>query len=338
MSLIILSFPCAQRDQYWWRVEDQKIIDSGADYASIDMDLIDDVVAIMPMNIVNIQYHDFEGLTQKQALGAAKLEAQNKSINTEKQHICAVYDSEDNDRLMSITTADQLMKQGLADLAHYNINPDMLIPSAMLLPAVQDAETVYCGEVCGEKILRRQDAMCTDEDALHAIFTANKNVKIISAKSIEAAMAALPGAASVNVLQGAYAKKSDNFKITSHQSKRLFLLAALLVLVSLLLALAHYARYTFGANALNREALFLADTVDVRADTVLEAQTQLNKKLREEGLGAHSSNALVALVFSAMTPNAKIQNLSYTEQGFLALTLDAPRSEDINPILINLQQ
>lgn len=345
MAHLIIEFPKKQKSALaWWHVEDQTIIEKGDDYVNnIDINIMkyNSIIALLPSDIITIQNHAFENLTSKQAMMVAKLEAQNILIDSDQQFIVSEHRSHSIDgHIKTISTAHNIMSSGIEILQNMGLNPDIITPASLLFANHEDENIIFSAQIGHDKILWMQDAIFTDEPSFREAFINDQTIEIISEKRINDALINLTDGECLNLRQGIYKKGNGNLALKPNQTKKLFALLGLLAITTLLLSFANYAKYSWGADAMDKRSLDTARSLNIQANDVATAQKLLNEKLIEKSIGASTGPNLAAVLFTAMetSGNANIETLSYAEDGLLSATLMAPRIEDINMVLIALQK
>lgn len=331
----------------WWVIDNGVITNRGEDAHAIEADLLPNetlqyqtVMAIVPAANLNIRWHEFNAITPKQALTVARLEAQQNSIEKNGQFTATGYAGHDDDtiQIISATIANKLLDDGLLLLKDLGIDPDILLPAGFLIPKA-DEGIAYRANIVSEEILRMSDAIILDEPAFRDIFIGDKKVIDINDDATDMAMVHSLARPDINLRQLQYAKRDHWLKIDKKQGNILMGLLASVLAATLLLGVAEHTRYSFAADNLDRQTLQEARKVNIVATDIASAEKEVNQLLSEKGLGAYQWSVPTSALFSSIgdAPNVSLNDLMYNSGGLLKATLAAPRIEDINPVLIQLQ-
>src|SRR3546814_4386508 len=112
---------------------------------------------------------------------------------------------------------------------------------------------------------------------------------------------------------------------------RIALWSALILLVSLSIALVGLAKRHFAARGLDAESLALARQVVPGANDLLQAEVEMDRRLAARGAGGYAFTAPVSGLLSAMqdVPGVSLTALSRDPDGMIRATLAAAtRSEE----------
>jgi general secretion pathway protein L len=244
----------------------------------------------VPGTDIAIHWLELAGdLTQAQAAAAARLMLADASAAPLADMHVAAGRTENGLTAIALAPVERMLAW-LAD----GLDPDLILPETLLLapPA--------------EGLIRRG----LDHRGLAAAFSAEPELAALVAGGVpiaeigeETFAAGLPVALAepiVNLRQGAFAKRRQ-WKIDRGGTRRIALLAAVLLLVSLILQIATIMRYSFDADRMEQEAASLGPGAPARPNFDL----------------------LAPILFEAVrsTPNLQLTRLEYRPDGSLGATV-----------------
>ncbi len=329
----------------WWRVIDGQVTQTGDDlgwlHPSAGGPLAEEtrVIGIAPAADVVLHRAAFIGLTSKQAEAAAKLLAAEASLSSADTLHVAIGAAED-DGARDIAAVDAgTMARWLAFAQAHGLDMASVVPAALLVTPSPDPDTLVRATIGDELLLRGTDsAFIADPVLVEHIAGKDRRIVDASAETVEAGLIAVCDAAPVDLRSGRFARKPARW-FDKDLAKRAAVLVAAILVISLLIAVARIGRLyaeiagiDAAAEAQVAEALASPPPLD-------QAIPQLDARLAALGGGpARLSTPLAALV-SAMEPNTTVglDNVAWSGDGLLRVTLGAPSNEAINPVLLALQ-
>jgi general secretion pathway protein L len=317
----------------WLQLADGRVIarGRGADgmpmLADADGDVTMRQVAVVPGNAVTLHWLEVpSGLAPAQAVAAARLMAADVSAQPlDDMHIAVGPEAEERaERAVALVPAI-VMAGWIGALQGRGIDPDLLLPEPLLLPAPEEGFVRYDR---GERPLFRGGADAFSiEPELADVIVAGAPVQTISHGDYEAGLAAAIDVPPVNLRQGAFAKRRA-WTVDWALVRRLALLAAAIVLVTLAIQIALIMRYTYAADALEEEARQVAGTAVPGAATAADPRARLIQRLADLRGGGAGYAASASALFAAVNavPNVELASLSYAADGSLRATLqgDSP--------------
>jgi len=265
-------------------------------------------VLAVPGEEVSLHWLDLaEGLTVAQAAAAARLMLADASAEPLSAMHVAVGRAE-HGRTAAAVVPSARMTEWLAAAAAAGVDPEAVVPAPLLLPA---PETGYLRRDRGERAdYRGPAAAFTLEPELAEAIVGDAPVELLDEIGSEEALASQALAPSLNLRQGAFARRRQ-WRLERPRLRRIALFAIALALVTLAVQIATILAYTFGA-----------DRLQDRADA-LAAQAGPAGADRGPGFGAAA-----AMLFAAVeaTPNAELAGLDYRSDGTLTVnvTADSP--------------
>jgi general secretion pathway protein L len=244
----------------------------------------------VPGTEVAIHWLELAGdLTPAQAAAAARLMLADASAEPLGEMHVAAGRAENGLTAIALAPVEH-MRAWLAD----GLDPDLIVPESLLLPTP------------AEGLIRRG----LDHRGLAAAFSVEPELAELVAGGAEIAeideeafAAGLPAALAdpmVNLRQGAFARRRQ-WRVDKGGMRRIALLAAALLIVSLILQIATIMRYSFDADRMEREAAALGPGAPARPNFDL----------------------LAPILFEAVrsTPNLQLTRLEYRPDGSLGATV-----------------
>lgn len=247
-----------------------------------------------------------EGLTDAQAAAAARLKLADASAAPLAGMHVAVGRPERGLTPVAFVPAE-LMGQWLAAAAAVGADPELVLPSPLLLLPPQEGFVRRDSGEVGD--YRGPAAAFAVEPELAAALVDGAAVENVDAQAFAAMLAEALAAPALNLRQGAFARRRQ-WRVERSRLRRVGLLALALALLSLAVQVAVILSYTFAADRMQAEADSLAAAAP-------------------GGEGARPSFAATASVlFDAVraTPNAELSRLDYRPDGSLVATvmMDGP--------------
>lgn len=335
---------------HWWRVIDGQVTQSGDRLGWLHpsqggpLPAETSVMAIAPAADVALHRAAFPRLAPKQAAVAARMLVAEQSIAAASELHVAMGEADSDTGTSALAAVDsRLMGQWIGWAARHGLNPDHIVPAALLLPLPRQDEgagdELLRAVIGSETIVRGTDAaFVADPVLIRHIVGSEGSVRDIGSDAIERSMLAALDEPPVDLRSGAWAKQPARLFDTA-LLRRAALLVAAILLVSLLIMVARIIRVHADTAALDNRAA--ADVASVLASppTIEAATAQLDARLGALGGGSARLSAPFAALVSAMEPatTVAIDALSWRADGTLSVTLAAPRAEDINVVLLALQ-
>lgn len=339
-------FPTAEiQASHWWLVADGALEAKGCDAdpllaAGLKLPSVENEpvthIALMPAAMALVRWHDpLDDMTEQQALAAARLAAQDSSLDLENLHIAAVVDEAGQAATASV--GKDIMANGLLQLQALGIDPDVIVPAGWLI-SPQD-EIVAEADFGFEKLLRADKMIAPDEPSLRAHLIGENRVTILPEESVDHALVDAAYNATLNLRSGAFAKKAQAH-MTAQQKRLLGWLAVGAIVLSLLIPVVQLIKYHWATADANSGALAAAEPMIGAVETVEEADRLLDARLISENRGNIAFSVPASALFSAVqqTQGVSIERISYRRDGVVSAGLTAVRNEDMNPALVALQK
>ena len=282
------------------------------------------VVAVAPAEAVTLHWAALPGRSPAQAAAAARLLVGEASASGGGEVHVAVGDEGDTvDRPIAVVAAS-VMSRWLAELAAQAIDPDAIIPAPMLLP--RPAEGWVAGEVGGQRVLRGPGSGFADELGLTAMVTGGEPVAEVEQGVLEATLAAALAAPPLDLRQGPFAR-TRRVELDWRLIRRLAVLAAAVLLVTLGIELVRLVRLNLAASAAEARADVLARSALPRGETVTDPNRQLAERLSRVRGPGRGFSATLASVYAAVrqVPGSEVTALAFQPDGTLLVTLAGQR-------------
>jgi general secretion pathway protein L len=278
------------------------------------------VAAAVPGEEVSLHWAELPaGLSDPQAQAAARMIAADLGAQTaDELHVAVGPEQEGALRCIALVSALH-MAEWIARLQAEGMDPDLVFPEPLLIPAPQQGLLRYTGAHL--PLFRGQAEAYSIEPDLAAFLGAE--AKALDDAEFENgivnALAALP----VNLRQGPFAK-TRRWGVDWKRVRRIAWMAAGVLALALAVQVTSLLRYTFAADEAEQEALALAQQA-------APGSTPAQLELRLAQTGADSGFApLAAALFNGVraTPNVQVSAITFDRAGGLRATIaaDTPAS------------
>lgn len=319
----------------WMQIADGRSIarKPGFDTLTFDpeTDAPETVILIVPGSDVALHWAEIPaGLAPAQAMAAARIMASEVSAEPfERSHI-AIGQADDEGRRWLGITARAKMDIWLAEAAALGIDPDRVIPEPMLIAPPETGVRIF-GRA-GLNVVRGKARAFAAEPDIAALLIGDDESEPVRVEEFEKDLGAVLAGAPLNLRQGDYAKRR-RWKLDKTYIRRVALLAATVLLVTLLIQLTMIARYSFAADALEREAVDRARDAVPGTVEITDPEAQLRVRLGELG-GGPGYGELANAAFAAIrdTAGIELQAMIYDTTNSLQLTAAAPGQAELEAL------
>ncbi|MCA3255124.1 MAG: general secretion pathway protein GspL, partial [Alphaproteobacteria bacterium] len=227
----------------------------------------------------------------------------------------------DADGWRALAIVDRALMAGwLARLAGAGIDPERMLPAPLLIAA--PAEGVATLRDGGLVLARGARLAFAAEPDLAALLIGETPATEIDAAAFEAGLAAALEAAPVDLRQGDYALKRP-WQWDRRRLRRLALLAAAILAVTLIADVARWLRHDFAADAAAEAARATAQEVLPRGTVVTDPEAQVAGRLAETGGGAWQALAAHLVAAVQAGDGVELTAIGYAN-GALQATAAAP--------------
>jgi general secretion pathway protein L len=346
-GLIVVLPDGAVAQPQWMHVLDGAVVQRGTGTRWLEacglQALADDCVVMLvpPAALTTLHWVSHPGMPARQGRAAARMAALADAIAPAETLLAATDTNEDPARPHVVALVARLdMQHWLLWAEQHGLDPDILVPAALLLPEPVEGEAraFVAGEVGGVPLLRGRDSAFPADEPFARALTGDAPVSAAGPDAITAAAIAALAAAPLNLRQGEFARRV-RLAVDRRQLTRIAVWGGLIALASLLIALTGILRYHYAASRLDTESLALAGSVLPDAQDPNRVVADLDQRLAERGAGAYTFTGPFAGLLTAMqgTPSVSLSRLSRGADGLLTATLASARAEDINTVLLALQ-
>ncbi|MCP3734483.1 type II secretion system protein GspL [Sphingomonas sp. RP10(2022)] len=316
----LLFLPYGDRGYRWLALADDGAITEGEGMPALADTA---VVAVAPAESVTLHWADLPARSPAQATAAARLLVAEASATPIAELHVAVGTEGEGERPIAVVGMGA-MAGWLADLAVHGIDPLAVIPAPLLLPRPE--EGYVRGIVGGAALVRSCTTGFADEARLTDLVVGDAPLATVERDALDATVAAAVAAPPLDLRQGPFARRR-RIGIDWALIRRLALLGAGILALTLAIDLVRIAKYSFGADALEARAEALGRTGLARGETVTDVDRQLAERLsavRGPGLGFSTT---VAAVYAAVraTPGTELTALDFQPNGSLRIGVGAAR-------------
>ncbi len=332
-----------------WRIEDGEIAERAA-YILPGGDEVrglfanasgQRVMALLPSAETAIYFTGWKDLTPAQAIAAANTQIVHKAMGARDDiHVASALSLDQSAELetISATVSAQYLAHWLDELAIAGIDPDIVTPGGLILPATEN--TITRAVIGDDAALRSADAVFSDEEPLRTLLVGDADIDELSADRLDRQLLSAFADPPLNLRQGLFAKKRQRVWLTRQQLKRLAQMAAAVLLILFVTFLIQIGKYKLDEHAVRNAALVEAQQRFPSATDMAAAEQMVDEELLRRGLGQRVFSVPAIALFNAIEPIPSIsaRNLSYQSDGVVSVTLAAPRKEDIDAALLQLQR
>ncbi|MEZ5710360.1 MAG: type II secretion system protein GspL [Blastomonas sp.] len=327
---------------YWWRAENGLIVARGNDYSppEFDSEASDfTIMALLPAGDTMIRTLDMQAMPAAQAETAARLQVTEDSIGP-NLHVAtrSLAGDEGQSLVLTATIAAARMAERLEQLTLRGIDPDVMLPVGLLLDGqAEHRQEARYGDLAAA---RRGMLIAPGGDPLVEQLMTDADPHVLDQRARDATLLAALADPPINLRQGEFARREPLFDLEPRQKRLLGWIVAALVLLSLAVPLLEIVRLHWAAGDAEDRALAEARTLVPEAQTVEQAEQLLNRKMASRGAGTAIASAPISALLSSLQPvsGASLREMGYRSDGMVNAIIAAPRTEDINQVLLVLQQ
>lgn len=330
-ALRLLFLPDAAERPVAWRAydDDGRQTGAGDDVATCAPDLPEArIVAIAPAADTMVNWAELPALAPAQARAAARLlAAENSAVPLDTLHVALGDADERGDR--PIVSVDRALLAGwISRLEALGHEPDAIVPAALLLPRPEDG--FVRGEIAGQSLLRSRSSGFLEEAGLAELIVGTSPVVTLSPAETEAAMLAAIADPVIDLRDGGFAKRRP-WQVDWKLLRRLALLGAGVLLVTLLIHLALILKYSTSADAIELRTRAVAQSALPGGNGDANALFALDERLAAARGGGAGFSTTAAAIYAAVraVPNVELTAFDFAVDGSLRIMLAAATPEDI---------
>jgi general secretion pathway protein L len=332
-------------DAAWLRVDDGVIVDSGQDDGWVDAwekprddDGDDRLIALAPAADVPLHWRSYPDAAPAQAAAIARVDTLRDSLgDASLLHIVAGQPADAGLAVPVAVTTHAAMAAWTDWLKAQGLVPAAIIPAAATLPP-PEPDSLWTAELGREQILRSDDRSFVSDPELDPLIAAGRTIAPLDADRMREALLLSLSAPPLDLLSGAWQPKRS-WAIDPAMVTWMKRLAVALLIVTLLIPILYAIRINADIARADEAAVATAKKAGVTASDAAAAEAELDRRLAAAGGGPLAFSVPASALYDAMrdTPGVALKTLSHRTDGTLSTTLAAPRTEDINAVLLALQ-
>jgi general secretion pathway protein L len=307
----------------WIRLADGAIAARGAGLDGSEAHRGAPVVAVAPGEEVTLRWLDLPaGLSAAQSAGAARLMAAELSAQPVAElHVAVGREAGEGMRFVGLVPMET-MRGWLAATKEAGFEAERIVPETLLLPA--PAEGFATWDAGPLRLYRAADEAFALEPELGDLLLAGRSAAALDAETFEEGLAGALDEAPLDLRQGPFGRRRD-WRVAPARARRLAVLTAALLLVSLVVQVAAIARYGFAADSAEAETRRVAAAALPRSPGLADPPAALRERLAELRGGGAGFGATVGALFDAVkaTPNIELSALTFSPDGSLRATVQA---------------
>jgi len=333
--------PTADQPWRWWRFRDASDdamgVDEGEGMPPPEAEM--PVVAVAPADAVTLHWAAIPSRSAAQAAAAARIVVSDATATLGELHVAVgvARDGADGDERAIAVVSPERMAAWLTEMQARGIDPVAMVPAPLLLPTPD--EGWLRGEVGGQAVVRGRSAGFADEARLTELIIGNAEPVTLARDDVWRAAADAVDAVPLDLRQGRFARRTRR-AIDWALVRRLGVLVAMILLVTLAIDLVRIARYSFGADTLEARAAAVARQGLPRGSGEGDAARMLGERLsrlRGPGSGFSRTAAAVYQIVQAV-PDSEVTALDFQPSGALRVSLSVAGEGQANIVKTQIER
>ncbi|HYG47654.1 MAG TPA: type II secretion system protein GspL [Allosphingosinicella sp.] len=307
----------------WIRLAGGEVAARGSGLDNVDDHRGVPVAAVAPGEQVSLRWLELPaGLSPAQAAAAARLMAAELSAQPIGElHVAVGREAEDGGGRCVGLVPMETMREWLAGLEAAGFDAGRIIPESLLVPA--PAEGLATWDSGPVRLYRGSNEAFAAEPELGDIVLGGRPAVPVDSDAFAAGLGAALDQAPLDLRQGPFARRRD-WRVAPARARRLAMLTAVLLLISLVIQIAAITRYSFAADAAEAETRRIAAAALPRSPGAATGAA-LTQRLTELRGGGAGFGATAGTLFAAVkaTPNIELSALAFSPDGVLRATVQA---------------
>lgn len=308
----------------WIRLADGAVAARGAGLDGADAHRSAPVVAVAPGEAVSLRWLELPaGLSPAQAAGAARLMVAELSAQPIGELHVAVGPGAPGAAARCIGLVPiETMRSWLDGLEGAGFDAERIVPETLLLPVPAEGLATWDSGLI--RLYRGEGEAFAAEPELGDILVAGRSAVPVEPEAFAAGLGEALERAPLDLRQGPFGRRRD-WRVAPARARRLAVLTAALLLLSLAVQVALIARYIFAADSAEAETGRIAAAALPRNPGLSDPQAALRQRLAELRGGGAGFRATAGAVFEAVkaTPNIELTALTFTPDGLLRASVQA---------------
>lgn len=217
------------------------------------------------------------------------------------------------------------------------VDADAMLPIAAILPP-PEGEGLTALDVGGEPIRRSPQHGYASDAAIDGLLGDASALQLVSQEEWHIALAMAAHNPPVDLLSGAWQRKAA-WQVDKRWIGWTKRLAAALIILSLAVPLVQMVKYKMDTARADRAVVAAAAELNISAPDAAAAEMEIDRRLAQRADGPLAFSVPASALYAALAdaPAVAVKQMSHRGDGTLTVMLAAPRTEDINPLLLALQ-
>ncbi len=308
----------------WIRLADGAVAERGIGLEGADTHRSAPAVAVAPGESVTLRWLELPaGLSPAQAAGAARLMVADLSAQPVAElHVAVGRSSGDGVGRCVGLVPMETMRTWLDSLEGAGFDAERIVPETLLVPAPEEGLATWDSGLL--RLYRGREEAFAAEPELGDLLLAGRAAVPVEPDSFAARLADALDEAPLDLRQGVFGRRRD-WRVAPARARRLAVLTAALLLISLAVQVALIARYMFAADSADAETGRIAAAALRGRAPLSDPQAALTQRLAELRGGGAGFRATAATLFEAVkaTPNVELTTLAFAPDGVLRATVQA---------------